>query len=149
MTYYKYKQKEQWLENIHKMILDFFHLHKFLYNSNVIVMTDEEWYMIDDIAAQVKNINDTIFYSSEKENLLFDSYNYSKKHYGYDAVKMEEYIQELREKIKEITIGETKRNVVMEYFETVYHELFKLNGKIIEEHKDLQLRISMINRSII
>lgn len=139
--------KYQWLKKIHDQILVFIELHrKMLLNSVEIHSTEFEELIYDTVCA-AHNVNVYIEFGERDRKLGFNTLLYCKKQYEYDVLEKSNRDNDVREKI---ILGsyETKREADL-LFDEIKRDLFTLNHLIITDMNDIEVKLKMVNRSII
>lgn len=139
--------KYQWLKKIHDQILVFIELHrKMLLNSVDIHSTEFEELIYDTVCA-AHDVNVYIESGERDRKLGFNTLLYCKKQYEYDVLEKSNRDNDVREKI---ILGsyETKREADL-LFDEIKRDLFTLNHLIITDMNDIEVKLKMVNRSII
>lgn len=139
--------KYQWLKKIHDQILVFIEFHrKMLLNSVDIHSTEFEELIYDTVCA-AHDVNVYIESGERDRKLGFNTLLYCKKQYEYDVLEKSNRDNDVREKI---ILGsyETKREADL-LFDEIKRDLFTLNHLIITDMNDIEVKLKMVNRSII
>lgn len=137
-----------WLESLHKDILQFIEMHRKIIFRREDDLNDEAFYNhIYDTLCCGHDINTTISQGQFNQTLPFNSYEYIKKHFGYDAIKHYKNDDDLREKVIRLDVNTMKTDELIDLFAEMEHRLFSLNSDIINHITYLKTKMKAINIS--
>ena len=127
------------------MVFNEFH-RKMLLN-NVDIHSSEFEEAIYDAVCAAHDVNVYIEAGEKDRKLGFNTLLYCKKQYEYDVREKSNRDDEVREKI---ILGsyETKREADL-LFDDIKNDLFTLNHRIVTDMNDIEVKLKMVNRSII
>ena len=151
MSLYKTECLIKWLNSLHKDIFEYKEMHRKLmfFNNNEELKNDEALYdCIYDTLCSGENINATISQGRFKESLPFNSYEYFKKEFKYDAVSHSKENKKLREKIMNLEVSNITSKELRILFEDMDTQLFMLNAEIMKHVEILEVRKKTINSSL-
>lgn len=139
--------KFQWLQKIHDQIMVFNEFHRKMLLNNVDIHSSEFEEAIYDAVCAAHDVNVYIEAGEKDRKLGFNTLLYCKKQYEYDVREKSNRDDEVREKI---ILGsyETKREADL-LFDDIKNNLFTLNHRIVTDMNDIEVKLKMVNRSII
>lgn len=148
ITLYRTECIINWLESLHKDILQYIEMHRKMIFRKEDDFNDEAFYNhIYDTLCCGHGINTTISQGQFNQTLPFNSYEYIKKHFNYDAIKHYKNDENLREKVIRLDVNTMKSNKLIDLFAEMEHRLFSLNVDIINHITYLKARRKAINIS--
>lgn len=148
MTLYRTECLIEWLDSLHKDILEYIGMYQ-----NMVIMEqddvdDETFYgYVYSTLCCGNNINVTISQGRFNHSLPFNSYKYMKDKFEYDAIKCSENNEKLREQIMILDVKNVTNNELRDLFKNMDRELNILNGKILKHIINLKARKKAINIS--
>ena len=144
--------KLSWLNETHKLILD--HTNKFRSlwsHDNIRELSSNEKFFDDayDAGASANWVNDRILQSIFDNQKWFNPRKYFKRKYDYDSYYMCNTLSDLREFI--IMNGEDggNRKSVIDEIGKLNRIMLSLNGKIIDDLKSIEIKLSVIKKSFL
>ncbi|MDL2232502.1 hypothetical protein LJC63_02840 [Ruminococcaceae bacterium OttesenSCG-928-L11] len=138
-----------WLEETHKMILDFMNTHHSLYNYKN--MTDEEFAeRAYDTGSRANWVNDRILHNSifDKEQWL-QPQRYFHRRYNYDSVAMCDVLNEFKDTLYLVGTDSAKRKEEVESFRPVLKAMTGLNKNILDDVSVLKTKLANSKKSFI
>lgn len=151
MSLYKTECLIKWLNCLHEDILEYMKMHRklMLFKNDEELKSDEALYnYIYDTLCQGESVNVTISQGRFKESLPFNPYEYFKKEFKYDAVTHSKENSALREKIMILEVSNITSKELRMLFENMDKQLFILNGEIMKQITNLEVRTKAINSSL-
>ena len=147
----KLKNKKIWLEVICSMIGDYKNqFHELLTKPFTMFNGDEELFaFIYDVGACANAVNEHILQSTFDKRLSFNSCNYCKKYLHYDAVTLSDDYNQLHMDLYEIDINQPSKKEIIQYFSKIDRNLKQLNSNAIQQIKDIDVRLHVIEQSIV
>ena len=140
------QKKMDWLQELQELIRDYFSMdHDFLVNNYRGLDRDD---FIYDMGARANWISEHIIQSIFDKRLPFNSMNYCKKNYAFDAKSFAEKCESLHVALYEQEYTDDKRSV-RELFRDVDSEIKSLNSKVYRDIKDIEIKIATSQRSIL
>jgi hypothetical protein len=138
--------KSDWLEETHKMILDFLDMHHHLYSAQK--LSDEEHYnFVYDVVCRASWVNTRIMQGTFNKTKWFDPPKYFLRRYKYDSISASHIIGNCREKVINADCLGVKNTVML--FESVYALMFNLNKMIIDDITTINTKIVSSRKSIL
>lgn len=142
--------KKEWLQELSIMIklyLNEYHqLSRFKFEK---FNGDENIYnFIYDVHVHSNAINSEILQKQFDKTINFKPREYCKEKFDYDANALIDSFEELHEKVEHIDIDCPSSKCILDYFKPTHFELLKLNMKVHEEIRELDIQISELSRSI-
>lgn len=149
ITLYRTECLIEWLDSLHKDILEYMGMHrKMVIRSQNDFDGEETLYNhIYDTLCRGNSINETISQGQFDHSLPFDSYKYMKNKFGYDAINCSRNNNQLREQIMLLDVKSVTPNELRNLFENMDRQLKILNGKILMHITNLKTRKKAINIS--
>lgn len=148
MTLYRTECLIEWLDSLHKDILEYIGMYQKMVFRSQSDFDDETFYNhIYDTLCCGNNINVTISQGRFNHSLPFNSYKYMKKRFEYDAVNCSANNEKLREQIMTLEVKTVTNNELRDLFKDMDRQLNILNGKIIKHITYLKARKKAINIS--
>lgn len=149
MTLYRTECLIEWLDSLHKDILEYIGMYqKMVFESQNDFDDDETFYNhIYDTLCCGNNINVTISQGRFNRSLPFDSYKYMKNKFEYDAINCAENNEKLREQIMRLDVKNVTKNELRDLFKNMDRQLNILNSEILKYTTNLQARKKAINVS--
>lgn len=148
MTLYRTECLIEWLDSLHKDILEYIGMYQKMVFRSQSDFDDETFYNhIYDTLCCGNNINVTISQGRFNHSLPFNSYKYMKKRFEYDAVNCSANNKKLREQIMTLEVKTVTNNELRDLFKDMDRQLNILNGKIIKHITYLKARKKAINIS--
>lgn len=150
MTLYRTECLIEWLDSLHKDILEYIGMsHKIFFRSQNDFNDDESLYNhIYDTLCCGNNINLKISQGRFNNLLPFDPNKYMKDKLEYDTGNCSDNNEKLREEIMMLDVKNITNNELINLFETMDRELKILNSKILKHIILLKARKKAINISI-
>ena len=139
--------KYQWLKKIHDQIMTFDDCHRKMMINNIDIHTVEFEEVIYDAICAAHDVNVYIEVGERDRKLGFNTLQYCKKQYGYDAHAKSESDDKVRDNIISGSY-ESKRDADA-LFDSIKKDLFTLNHQIVNEMNDIEVKLKIANRSII
>lgn len=144
MTLYRTECLIDWLDSLHKDILEYIGMHQKVFFRGQRDLDDETFHNhIYNILCCGNNINMVI----SQGILPFNSYKYVKEKFEYDAIYCSEENEKLREQIIALDVSNVTNNELRDLFKDMDRQLNILNGKIIKYITYLKVRKKAINIS--
>lgn len=148
ITLYRTECLIEWLNSLHKDILEYIGMYKKIVFRSQSDFDDETFYIhIYDTLCCGNNINVTISQGRFNHSLPFNSYKYMKKNFEYNATSCSENNKKLREQIMLLDGRTVTNNELKDLFKDMDRQLNILNGKIIKHITYLKARKKAINIS--
>lgn len=148
ITLYRTECLIDWLDLLHKDILEYIGMYKKMVFRTQSDFDDETFYNhIYDTLCCGNNINVTISQGRFNHSLPFNPYKYMKKKFEYDATNYSENNEKLREKIMRLDVKNVTNNELRNLFKDMDRQLNILNGEIIKHITYLKARKKAINIS--
>ena len=110
---------------------------------------EEKFNYIYDVGSHANWINEEILQSSFNKTLSFNSIKYSKNNFGYDALSLCDAFEELHGNLQLLDVEFPSSKKILEYFDLVNPALKKLNSGVQTAIKNLDIRLSEIQKTII
>ena len=148
---YRTESLIKWLTLLHEDIVEFIGMHRklILFNKQEELNDKEDLYnYIYDTLCFGESINTTISQGRFKESLPFDSYEYFKKNFNYDAVSCSKENSILREKIIVLDVSNITGRELRLMFENMERQLRMLNSDVLKHLTDLEAKKKAINVSL-
>ena len=147
----KMTEKRNWLNLLSEKILEYGSWHRKLLGLRFDKFDgDEETFnLIYDIGARANWVNGEILQSSFSKTLSFDTVEYCKKKFDYDADALCSKYEALHETLKMADIDCPSSKEIFQSFESVDHLLCRLNLDVRKAIDDLDVRLSVLQKSII
>lgn len=144
------RNKVNFLKSLHEEIMGYFKSYKELMdkpfqNTNGSDALFEEIYSL---GACASNVNNHIGQGTFREILSFDPSEYCKEHFGYDTVAMSDIHSELRDEICSMDEYHPIKNDVINMFKVVDMPIRQLNGAVLREIEEIEIRLEAIEHSI-
>ena len=140
------QRKTDWLQDLHKMILDYYSMrHDFSVNNYRGMDRDD---FIYDMGAHTNWIKEHIIQSTFDRRLPFNPTDYCAKKLAFDVNLFSEKCTSLHSAICDGQYTDDKRSV-WELFRSVDSEINALNRKICNDIRDIEIKIATSQRSII
>ena len=143
--------KREWLKElstmIHKYLNGYNHLSRFKFDK--FNGDDNIYNFIYDVHVYANDINAEILQKQFDKTVNFKPRDYCKEKFNYDAYSLIDSFDELHEKVEHIDIDCPSSKNILDYFKPTHFELLKLNMKVHEEIRDLDIQISELSRTII
>lgn len=151
ITIIKMQEKKAWLENLAHLLKEYFseyhQLRKMRFDK---FSGDEKMFdFIYDVGSHANWINEEILQSSFNKTLSFKPLKYSKKFLGYDALALCNAYEELHGNLQSIDVDCPSSKEIIKYFDDVHPELKKLSSGIYASLRDINARLSEIQKTII
>lgn len=147
----KMREKKAWLEKIAHMLMEYFsgyhQLQKMKFDK--FDGDEEKFNYIYDVGSHANWINEEILQSSFNKTLSFNSIKYSKNNFGYDALSLCDAFEELHGNLQLLDVEFPSSKKILEYFDLVNPALKKLNSGVQTAIKNLDIRLSEIQKTII
>lgn len=149
ITLYRTECLIEWLDSLHKDILEYIGMHrKMVFRGQNDFVDDETLYNhIYDTLCCGNNINVTISQGRFNYSLPFNPYKYMKDKFEYDAISCSENNEKLREQIMILDVKNVTNKELEKLFENMDRQLNMLNGKILKHIINLKARKKAINIS--
>ena len=148
MTLYRTECLIEWLDSLHKDILEYIGMYRKMVFRSQTDFDDETFYNhIYDTLCCGNDINVTISQGRFNRSLPFNSYKYMKKRFNYDAIGCSENNEKLREQIMTLDVRTVTNNELRDLFKDMDRQLTLLNGEIIKHITYLKARKKAINIS--
>lgn len=149
MTLYRIECLIDWLDSLHKDILEYIGMYQKMVFRNPCDFVDNEAFYnhIYDTLCCGNNINVKISQGRFNHSLPFNPYKYTKKKFEYDATNCSENNEKLREQIMALDVSNVKNSELRNMFEDMDRHLNTLNGKIIKHITHLKARKKAVNIS--
>lgn len=148
ITLYKTECLIEWLDSLHKDILEYTRMYQNMVFRSQSDFDDETLYNhIYDTLCCGNNINVTISQGRFNHSLPFNSYRYMKDKLEYDAINCSKNNEELREQIMKLDVKNVTNKELRDLFANMDRELNILNGKILKHITYLETRKKAINIS--
>lgn len=145
--------KLEWLKNLDKVIQRYSAEYSKLRQMKNFTKYEEQddtlFEFIYDVAVCAEDINTVIIQSTFNKNLPFNSLNFCKETFGYDADKMSEQCDDLLLQINAIDIKCPGKKEIVGYFDSVQKEIKNLKYNIYSEIKSTNDYLEEINKTII
>ena len=143
--------KKTWLQKLQKQIQEYTRsFHKLACTNFSSYNGDESLFsFIYDTASRANWVNSEILQSSYNKTLSFNPRQYCKKHFDYDAYSLSDLFDELHDNVYLIDVNYPTKEKIMEYFEKVNSEMNKLNHAIYSAIVEIDIRLSMLEKTII
>lgn len=150
VTLYRTECLIQWLDSLHKDILEYIKMYQKMVFKNQDDF-DKETFSdhIYDTLCCGNNINVTISQGRFNHSLPFDTYQYMKKKFEYDAINCSDDNGKLREQIMLLDGENITRDELRKLFQNMDRQLNTLNRKILNHITYLKVRRKAINISFI
>lgn len=130
-----------WLEEIHKMILDELKEERKLWSAKN--ETDEIFFDIAyDVASKANWVNDKILQSTFEKVKWFEPRKYFKKHYNYDCIKVEKNMLEMHNYLRYEFVDETNRITTINKIRELSKILINLNGDLISDIEATKIKLA-------
>jgi len=143
------ESKLAWLKKISCMILDYKNLYRELLTLKKFDDTIELWDFIYDVGSHANWVNDEIIQSSFDRKLSFSPREYVKNQFEYDAMEYIEIFNDLHENLKVVDLERMSKRDVIGLFEAVNKKMQQLHSKILTEISNIEIKLCMLNKSII
>lgn len=148
MTLYRIECLIEWLDSLHKDILEYIGMYQKMVFRSQSDFNDETFCNhIYDTLCCGNNINVTISQGRFNRSLPFNSYKYMKKRFEYDATNCSANNEKLREQIMTLEVKTVTNSELRALFKDMDRELNILNGKIIKHITYLKAKKKAINIS--
>lgn len=151
MSLYKTECLIEWLNCLHEDILVYKEMHRKLIhfkNEEDIKEDGGALYAhIYDTLCRGNGINITISQGRFKKDLPFNPYEYFKKEFMYDAVVQIKENDKLHEKIVSLDVNNVTSKELYILFKEMDRQLLILNGEILKQITNLEVRKKMMNIS--
>lgn len=148
MTLYRTECLIEWLDSLHKDILEYIGMYQKMVFRSQSDFNDETFCNhIYDTLCCGNNINVTISQGRFNRSLPFNSYKYMKKRFEYDATNCSANNEKLREQIMTLEVKTVTNSELRALFKDMDRELNILNGKIIKHITYLKAKKKAINIS--
>lgn len=143
--------KREWLKElstmIHRYLNGYNHLSRFKFDK---FNGDENIYnFIYDVHVYANDINAEILQKQFDKTVNFKPREYCKEKFNYDACSLIDSFEDLHDKVEHIDIDCPSSKNIIDYFKPTHFELLKLNMKVHEEIRDIDIQISKLSRTII
>ena len=143
--------KREWLKElstmIHKYLNGYNHLSRFKFDK--FNGDDNIYNFIYDVHVYANDINAEILQKQFDKTVNFKPRDYCKEKFNYDAYSLIDSFDELHEKVEHIDIDCPSSKNILDYFKPTHFELLKINMKVHQEIRDLDIQISELSRTII
>lgn len=151
ITIVQMRAKKAWLENLATMLKKYFadydQLLKLRFNK--FDGNEELFNFIYDAGSHANWINDEIIQSSFDKTLPFKALKYSKDYLEYDAVALSDAFERLHVNLQMLDVACPSSTEIIRYFHEVNPELKKLNYLVYNALRDLDVRLSEIQKTIV
>lgn len=145
------QSKKEWLQNLAELLKVYLGDHQQMIRMHFDEFDGKqeifEFYY--DMSIHASNINAEIQQGTFNKALSFDSDKYCRKMFGYDSIAMGEKLDTLHDYVEMIEIDCPGSKEIVQQFESVHSELRKLNSAVYSTIRDLEVRLSDIQRTII
>jgi hypothetical protein len=138
--------KRIWLEETHKMIMDFIDTHHQLYSSQKL-SNDERYNLAYDVICRANWVNDRIIQGTFNKVKWFDTSNYFLHKYKYDSLAVSNIMYKCRENVMNIGFLEKKKTITI--FEDIYKLMLRLNHMILDDINTINIKIVSSRKSIL
>lgn len=143
--------KRAWLVELAQMLKIYLgDYHKLIqYKFDKFNGNHDDFIFFYDMSIHASDINAFVAQSSFNKTLAFNPHKYSLSNLGYDAAKMGEKFDLLHEKVEMIEIDLPSSRAIEGYFKEIHPDLRKLNSAVYSAIRDLDVRLSDIQKTII
>lgn len=130
-----------WLEEIHKMILDQLSEERKLWSAKN--ETDENFFNIAyDTASKANWVNNKILHSNSDNIKWFEPRKYFKKHYNYDCFEIEKVMSEMHDYLKYKYSDEDDRKITITKIRELSKILINLNKNVISDIDSIKNKLA-------
>ena len=147
---YRTERLVSWMNEVHNTCLEFIKMYKrILYCKEGDFSDSEELYNhLYDTLSYSNSIWSNISQGRYNRAVHFNSYNYCKKHFSIDAVKMIESNNSLHDDLTSINIAQLTPQIAVSMLKDTYTQIMDFNGMVISKKEELNAKIKAINTSI-
>jgi hypothetical protein len=138
--------KKKWLEETHKMILDFLDMHHHLYSAQKF-SNEERYDFVYDVVCRASWVNTRIMQGTFNNAKWFDPPRYFLRWYKYDAISASLIIGDCREQVINADCLDAKNTEVL--FESVYALMLNLNKRIVDDIRTINTKIVSSRKSFL
>ena len=151
VSLYRTERILSWLNDIHNDFLEFNKLHhKLLFIKAEDFKSENEFYDFTyDVLCAGNNIASKISQDSFDTSLPFNTYNYCKRYFNYDAVVFLKENENIRECVINLDFTTVTQKELRETFYNMEKSLFSLNAKIIAKTRELNAKKNAISTSFV
>lgn len=151
VSLYRTERILSWLNDIHNDFLEFNKLHhKLLFIKAEDFKSENEFYDFTyDVLCVGNNIASKISQDSFDTSLPFNTYNYCKRYFNYDAVVFLKENENIRESVINLDFTTVTQRELRETFYNMEKSLFSLNAKIIAKTRELNAKKNALSTSFV
>lgn len=151
VSLYRTERILSWINDIHNDFLEFNKLHhKLLFIKAEDFKSENEFYDFTyDVLCAGNNIASKISQDSFDTSLPFNTYNYCKRYFNYDAVVFLKENENIRECVINLDFTTVTQKELRETFYNMEKSLFSLNAKIIAKTRELNAKKNAISTSFV
>lgn len=151
VSLYRTERILSWLNDIHNDFLEFNKLHhKLLFIKAENFKSENEFYDFTyDVLCAGNNIASKISQDSFDTSLPFNTYNYCKRYFNYDAVVFLKENENIRESVINLDFTTVTQRELRETFYNMEKSLFSLNAKIIAKTRELNAKKNALSTSFV
>lgn len=151
VSLYRTERILSWLNDIHNDFLEFNKLHhKLLFIKAEDFKSENEFYDFTyDVLCVGNNIASKISQDSFDTSLPFNTYNYCKRYFNYDAVVFLKENENIRESVINLDFTTVTQKELRETFYNMEKSLFSLNAKIIAKTRELNAKKNALSTSFV
>ncbi len=137
-----------WLTETHKMILIFFENKHALYGYKK--MTDEEFFnKAYDAGGSANHVNERIIQSTFDKVNWFDPSEYIKIKYKYNAIEKADDMESLHVFISNNGEDSIYRRDIIKKIELVSDSMFRLNSDILNDVRNMEVKLNVLAKSML
>ena len=138
----------KWLEDTHRMILDFINIHRELITAHE--LSDEEYDVkAYDTGSYANWVNDRIMQGTYDRTKWIDPPKYFLKKYNYDCMVMNKTLYDFRDYLFSISGDCTKRKECLKELEPIKSAMMSLNSMILDDMRLIEVKIASAKKAII
>lgn len=151
ITIIKMQEKKAWLENLAQLLSEYFSEYHRLRELRFDKFTGDEktFNFIYDVGSHANWINEEILQSSFNKTLSFKPVKYCKNFLGYDALALCDAYEELHGSLQLIDVDYPSSKEILKYFDIVHPALKKLSSGVHTALRDINVRLSEIQKTIV
>lgn len=151
VSLYRTERIIDWLDSVNKDYLDFNKNYRnLIFNVINNCESEEELYdYIYDVLCIGNNLSSRISQGRFDTSLPFNTYKYCKHHFEYDAVKIMEQNNDLRDTIIGMDLSKTTKNDLRKLFNEMEKSLSSLNSSVLSKRRELDAKKNALSSSVI